>query len=279
MTDVGYLGALLGGVLALISPCSALLLPSFFAVAFQSPGRVVSRTALFTIGLMITLVPLGVGSTFISRLFIERRELLITISGWAIIIFGVMQILGFGFASSTAQRAMNRVTEQGSEIGKLSTVALGAVYGLAGFCSGPILGSVLAIASLSGRPVYGGLLLAMYALGMAIPLFILALGWQHWDIGSRHWLRGRTFTVFGRQLHTTSVISGVVFVAIGVLFLWFDGTAGLTSPIDYSTQAELQEWIQRNASPGTDTLVLVGVAVVALAWYLWRRRSAQNSES
>ncbi len=34
MTQIGLLGAFLGGVLALLSPCSALLLPSFFAYAF-----------------------------------------------------------------------------------------------------------------------------------------------------------------------------------------------------------------------------------------------------
>ena len=32
MSDIGYLAALLGGVLALLSPCSAMLLPAFFAL-------------------------------------------------------------------------------------------------------------------------------------------------------------------------------------------------------------------------------------------------------
>ena len=34
MTEVGLLAALVAGGLSLISPCSALLLPSFFAYAF-----------------------------------------------------------------------------------------------------------------------------------------------------------------------------------------------------------------------------------------------------
>ena len=42
--DVGYVAALVGGVLALLSPCGALLLPSFFAYAFDSSGRLLART-------------------------------------------------------------------------------------------------------------------------------------------------------------------------------------------------------------------------------------------
>ena len=53
MSDVGYLAALLGGVLALLSPCSAMLLPAFFAYAFGSRRRLVSRTGVFYLGLAL----------------------------------------------------------------------------------------------------------------------------------------------------------------------------------------------------------------------------------
>ena len=57
MTDVGYLAAFLGGLLALLSPCSALLLPSFFAYAFTGRGRLLAHTGVFYLGLAATLVP------------------------------------------------------------------------------------------------------------------------------------------------------------------------------------------------------------------------------
>ena len=44
--DIGYLGALLGGVLSLLSPCSVMLLPAFFAYAFTDPATLVARTAI-----------------------------------------------------------------------------------------------------------------------------------------------------------------------------------------------------------------------------------------
>ncbi len=57
MTGIGYLGAFLGGVLTLLSPCSALLLPAFFAYAFASPARLLGRTAVFYAGLAGVLAP------------------------------------------------------------------------------------------------------------------------------------------------------------------------------------------------------------------------------
>jgi cytochrome c biogenesis protein CcdA len=48
--EIGYLAAFLGGVLTLLSPCGALLLPSFFAYAFDRPGVLLSRTGVFYAG-------------------------------------------------------------------------------------------------------------------------------------------------------------------------------------------------------------------------------------
>ncbi|OKH65471.1 hypothetical protein EB73_21770 [Mycobacterium sp. SWH-M3] len=56
--------------------------------------------------------------------------------------------------------------------------ALGAVYGLTGFCSGPLLGAVLTVAVTGADPLYGALLMAVYAAGMTTPLVLLALLWD-----------------------------------------------------------------------------------------------------
>ncbi|MCQ3971328.1 cytochrome c biogenesis protein CcdA, partial [Klebsiella pneumoniae] len=68
MTDITLLAAFAAGVLALLSPCSALLLPSFFAYAFNTRTQLLGRTALFALGLGIVLVPLGMGSSAASSL-------------------------------------------------------------------------------------------------------------------------------------------------------------------------------------------------------------------
>ena len=48
--DIGVLGAFLGGALALLSPCGALLLPAFFASTVGSGPRLALHGAVFSSG-------------------------------------------------------------------------------------------------------------------------------------------------------------------------------------------------------------------------------------
>ncbi|SDM56808.1 cytochrome c biogenesis CcdA family protein [Streptomyces wuyuanensis] len=261
MSDIGYLAAFLGGLLALLSPCSALLLPAFFAYSIDTTSRLVARTCVFYAGLATTLVPLGAAGSFAGRLFYGHRDLLVAVGGWLIVALGVAQLAGLGFAS-------RRLTEAGGRIRPttaLSVYALGAVYGLAGFCAGPILGSVLTVAALSGSPAYGGLLLAVYALGMAVPLFVLALLWERWDLSRRRWLRGRTLRVVGRfELHTTSALSGLFFIVLGTLFLVFDGTTALPGLLTVDDSFAVEQWAS-SAGRAVPDWVLLALVVAAAA--------------
>lgn len=276
MTDVSYLAALLAGLLALLSPCSALLLPSFFAYAFQRPERLLFRTLVFYVGLAGVLVPLGIGASLASRVFYGHRELLIDVSGGLLIALGTMQILGSGFAIRPLQRFQGRV--RGDSTG--SVLALGGVYGVAGFCSGPILGAVLTVAAASGGAARGGSLLAMYALGMAAPLFVLALLWERFELGRRSWLRGRAWTLGPVRLHSTSLLSGLLFVGLGVLFLRTRGTAGVPLPaaaIDWEFDAQI--WLQDVTETVTDARALLALAGAALGALVVQRRRAARPTS
>lgn len=271
MSDIGYLAALLGGVLALLSPCSAMLLPAFFAYAFQHPRQLIARTGIFYLGLAAVLVPLGVGSSVVAGAFFQHRDTLILVAGWSIIALGVMQLLGKGFTFGPANRLIGRITGDSP----LSVLALGAVYGLAGFCSGPILGGILTVAATSQQPATGGALLAVYALGMTAPLLLLALVWDRWRIGERRWLRGRQFSVGRLRLHTTSTVSGLLFVALGVLFLAFDGTAGLAGGFGLTDiEGAAQEWVTGTLGDVPDELVLLVAGLAAVAILVLRRRRA-----
>ncbi|GAA4098054.1 cytochrome c biogenesis CcdA family protein [Actinomadura miaoliensis] len=270
MIDIGYPAAFLGGVLALVSPCSAVLLPAFFAYSFAAPVRLLARTGVFYAGLATTLVPLGVAGSAAARLFNGHRGLLVTAGGVIVIALGLAQILGLGFASGRAQEAAGRLRP----VSAVSTYLLGTVYGLAGFCAGPILGAILTVAAVEGDPLYGGVLLAVYALGMALPLFVLALLWDRFDLGRRRWLRGRPFTVGPLRLHTTSLASGLLFVAVGGLFLAFEGTAALPSPLGPDREVALEQWAQRmgRAVPDVAFVLLLGVAAAGTWWAARRTR-------
>lgn len=276
MTQIGILGALLGGILSLVSPCSALLLPSFFAYAFDGAGRLAARTAVFYAGLATVLIPLGAGLGAMGSLINEHRGVVTLVSGAVLIVLGAMTILGKGFAFTPAQRASNSL----SPSGWFSVYALGSVYGLAGFCSGPLLGSVLTIAIAGGAASYGALLMAVYALGMALPLFAIALAWERFDLGKRTWLRGKELQLGPLRTHTTSLISGLLFIGIGVLFLATDGTANLGGVMGVDQQFSLQVTLGRWADAVSDVGLLLIVAVGILAALIirrYRRRHAKVS--
>ena len=279
MSEVGLLAAVAAGVLSLLSPCSALLLPSFFAYAFTSRTTLLLRTGAFYAGLVLTLVPLGIGAGAASTLFYGHRQVLIMGAGWSIIAMGVLLLLGRGFAlpfSAQLQVLASRRTSP--RAGLMSTVLLGAVYGLAGFCSGPVLGAILTMAATQDTPVRGGLLLAAYALGMAAPLFVLAALWDRFDLGRRRALRGRMVRIGPLAVHSTSLISGTLLVAIGVLFLRFDGTAGITGVVGLGDTSDLEFTLQQKAAHllgGIPAWVVTGLLAVAAA--LWAARRGTSS--
>ena len=273
MVEVSFLVSLLGGLLSLLSPCSALLLPAFFAYAFQSRGELVGRTAVFYVGLCATLVPLGMGISAVSALVYGHRSTLITVSGLLIIAFGVLQLLGGGFAFGPIERLRGGI--KGNTL--VATFFLGAVYGFAGFCSGPILGAVLTVAASSGSVLRGAGLLATYAAGMAVPLFCMALLWDRFDLGHRRWLRGREISLGALRLHTTSLLSGLMFIVIGVMFIVFEGTSGLEGLYASAGATDLafsvERWVKTfsestliSAALAALGLLVAGFLVYRLAW-------------
>jgi cytochrome c biogenesis protein CcdA len=275
VVEVSFLASFLGGLLSLLSPCSALLLPAFFAYAFQSRGELVGRTAVFYLGLCATLVPLGMGISALSALVYGHRGTLITVSGLLIIAFGVVQIMGGGFAFGPIERLRGRI--KGDSI--VTTFFLGAVYGFAGFCSGPILGAVLTVAASSGSAVRGAGLLATYAAGMAAPLFLMALLWDR--LGQRRWLRGREVSLGRLRFHTTNLLSGLMFVAIGVTFIAFEGTSGLERLYASGGATDLafsvEQWAQ-TVSGRVPLAAILAVLATLFALYLLYRLSRRRKK-
>jgi cytochrome c biogenesis protein CcdA len=280
VVEVSLLASFLGGLLSLLSPCSALLLPAFFAYAFQSRDELVGRTAVFYLGLCATLVPLGMGISALSALVYGHRSTLITVSGLVIIAFGVLQSLGGGFASGPIERLRGRI--RGSS--PVATFLLGSVYGFAGFCSGPILGAVLTVAASSGSVLRGAGLLATYAAGMAAPLFLMALLWDRLDLGHRRWLRGREISLGALRFHTTNLLSGLIFIATGVLFIAFEGTSGLEGLYASGGATDLafsvERWLEvfSDSLPISAALAVLGFLLTGfLVYRLARRRKKKPS--
>ncbi|MEX1171658.1 MAG: cytochrome c biogenesis CcdA family protein [Chloroflexota bacterium] len=272
--------AFAGGVLSLLSPCSALLLPAFFAYAFPSRGRLVLRTSVFYLGLLTLFIPLGLGLGAIGSLFLERRAELSTIAGLLLIAIGSFQLVVGGFELPGAGRISGgRFGASGESLA--ATYALGLVYGIGGFCSGPLLGGVLTIAGASGGALDGALLLAIFAAGMAAPLLILALLWERIGSAGRGRLRGREIQIGPWTRHTSVVISSAMFIVLGVAFIVFQGgnaLGGIYAALGASDLALAIETTVRRLATDTPLVLAAIVATpvaLVLVLLLWSRRSGR----
>ncbi|PRB14134.1 cytochrome c biogenesis CcdA family protein [Microbacterium sp. MYb62] len=277
--EVGLLTAFLGGLLALLSPCSALLLPAFFASTVGTKRQLLVHGAVFYLGLVLTLVPFGLGIGALGALLVSERGLIIAITSVVLVGLGVLQILGIGFDLSRWLPGAARVQQSASaRTGFVRTLLLGAVGGVAGFCAGPILGAILTLALAQGNPWSAGALLAVYGAGMVVPLVVIAAVWQRMSLRGRHLLRGRSFTVLGREFHTTSVITGVLVVAVGILFWLTNGLVSMPSLIPTDVQAWVQERGALLADPIVDIVAILAFAILALTIWAFRRRRALTRE-
>lgn len=273
--DIGLLSAFIGGSLALLSPCGALLLPAFFASTVGSGPRLWLHGVVFYVGLVVVLVPLGIGAGVVGSVFVTNRGVIIIAASVLLIVLGAAQVLGFGFdAARLLPGAGTLQSQSDARAGLVKTVLLGAASGVAGFCAGPILGAVLTLAAAQGDVVTAGTLLAVYGAGMVVPLTVLAALWGRIGTRTRAALRGRTFTVLGRELHSTSVVTGLLILAVGILFWTTNGFIGVPELVPIDVQAGLQAGVAAVANPVVDVLVLVVLAGIGLP--VWNRMRSRG---
>lgn len=266
--------AFAGGALTLVSPCSALLLPAFFAYAFASPGRLVARTGIFLAGLLTILVPLGLGVGALGSLVLTRRAELSAVAGLLLVTIGLYQLVVGGFSVPMTGR-LERARAGLSSDSILSTYLLGAVYAVGGFCAGPILGGVLTIAATSGGPLSGAILLAIYGTGMALPLFMLALVWARVERRLRDGIVRREVCIGAVSRPLGTVVSSLLFIGLGLAFILTQGANAL-APLYAAADADgfllRAETAVRAAVMAIPDGAILAVILVAAGLVTWWRR-------
>lgn len=265
--EAGLVFAFAGGVLGLFSPCNAMLLPAFFAHAATSGRRLRTLGLAFLIGMLATLVPLGLGIGWLGGVLVIDRRLLMVAAAWVVIALGLIQIVGGGFDMSRLLPARTRRRRAGGS-SPWGAVLLGTVAGVAGFCTGPVLGAILTLILANGSALGGGMLLASYALGMVLPVLGVAAAMRRAGNLRTKWLRGRTLSVGRLRFHTNTLLAGTVTIIVGILMLT---TGGLLTMPDLLS-ASLMEKISAIASridaalPGWAWTALLGALL--LAWWI-----------
>ncbi|MFZ5854203.1 MAG: cytochrome c biogenesis CcdA family protein [Chloroflexota bacterium] len=273
--------AFAGGALTLVSPCSALLLPAFFAYAFGGAGRLLARTGIFLAGLLTVLVPLGLGAGALGSLVLTRRAEVTAVAGLLLVAIGLYQLAVGGFSIPASGR-LEQARAGLSSDSVLSTYLLGGVYALGGFCAGPILGGVLTIAAASGGPLPGAILLAIYGAGMAVPVFLLALVWTRVERRVHDAIVRRELRVGDISRPLGTVVSSLLFIGLGLLFIITQGAnalAPLYAAVDVDGFLLDAESAIRSAVMSIPDAAIVAFVMVALGLATWWRLGRKGARA
>jgi cytochrome c-type biogenesis protein len=267
------LGGFVGGVIALLAPCCVtVLLPAYFAAAFTSIRTLVRMTFLFAAGIAVVILPIALGLAALGQVFSRFHTILFGFGGLFLLALGVLTLRGRGFELPFG-RAPTFADRPG-----LSIFALGLFSGAASSCCAPVLIGVLTLTALTNS-FLGALAVALaYVFGMVFPLFLLAVAGDRFGWLDSRMVRGTTvrFRLVGREreVHSTNLIGGTLFLAMGVFvlvlavtgneFLAFPGQAELSAALHQASDGFL---IAVNGPPA----LVLSALLVMLALYLARR--------
>jgi cytochrome c-type biogenesis protein len=214
MTVSSVVVAFAAGFVSFLAPCVLPLVPGYLSAVSSveasrlgEPGaarRVLLSSLPFAAGLVTFFVLLGAGAAAIGLSFTRNQFLLEQVAGFVLIVFGLafmgllpwpQRLLGAGLVQDARRRG--------------SGFLLGGAFALcAAPCIGPVLGSILVLAGDSDTVWEGSVLLAVYALGLALP-FLLAAALFAPAMGLFRRVRDHYAAI--------QFVSGMLMVALGAL--------------------------------------------------------------
>ena len=255
--------AIAGGV-ALFAPCCiSVMLPAYFASAFQNRRVLVGMTFLFAAGVATVILPIALGAAALQQFFSAEHSLVFGVGGALMLALAAYVLLGGRFHLPMPGRAA------GAPTGPLGVYGLGIFSGVASSCCAPVLAGVLALSGVASSFGYALGLGSAYVFGMVAPLFLLSVLWGRLGDRARgRVLRPRTVHYrigpLERSLSGSALASGLLLALMGAATL----VIGLTTdgmPAAGGWQAEISAELQHYGSVLTDALSGVPGWAAALA--------------
>ena len=267
---LGLLVAFGAGILSFISPCVLPLVPGYVSMVSglsaaqlgvpnaaleSSPVQAavggdvavmeappiqntrVERAALlrgilfFIAGFTVVFVILGATASALGRVLLTHKQMLTTLSGVLIVVFGALLIvMGTGVRLPAMVRGDRRISVRPSVLGAWASPLMGMAFAFAWTpCVGPVLGSVLALAAGTGGSTTGGVaLLLAYSLGLGVPFLLFGLAFGR--------MMGLVARIRG-GLRYVDLVGGAVLVVFGLLLI-----TGQVSVISQHVSAWLTDW-------------------------------------
>jgi cytochrome c-type biogenesis protein len=217
--DTTVIAAFAVGFASFISPCVLPLVPGYLSAVsgvsideMRSDDRPVARVlwpgVIFCLSFTVIFVALGMSATGLGSALNDHRETLDRVAGALIIAMGVFFVL------TPLVPALNRewrVDALMHRAGSGGPLVAGAAFAVAWTpCVGPTLGSILTAASTSSTVGHGGLLLACYSAGLAIPFLLTAVAFDRATTAFR-WIREHYVII--------TALSGAVLIGMGILMV------------------------------------------------------------
>lgn len=217
MIEIGYISALIGGLLTFLAPCTLPLIPAFIGFLAGSEKsestemrgrRIMMNAFLFTLAFSLVFVFFGLVSGALGQFFVLHRAFISRLGGVLVIVLGLSMLGVFNLPQFFSGKKLPKFLQPGKPF---SAFLLGLLFALGWSpCLGPILGTILVLAGTGGTALHGALLLLVYSLGLAIPFLLVAAVYG----ASFSYLTG-----LSRILPYVNKVGGVLFVLIGVLLV------------------------------------------------------------
>lgn len=226
MFEVSLFTAFIAGSLSLLPSCGPLLLPAFFAHAFSTRSHLLRGTILFGLGFAAVFIPFGLGVRWLVGLLGFNREALYFYLGIIFTLWGLLSLVGFSFKPFQFRKL------ESTKNLYLRSGLLGLLFGVtSGACSAPVLGAITTLAVSEERFFQAGLLLFSFAVGLFVPLILLATVIQKFGFARLAWFyqSGLTFQISSSReirIFWSNLFSAVIFIFLGITFLsnhsfWF----------------------------------------------------------
>lgn len=223
--QISLIAAFLGGLISLLSPCNALVLPTFFVTWFRKKQRLTLAALSFSAGLLMILIPLGLGAYGVWSLLSFYRLPLSRIIAASLALAGFAVLAGRNIPFPDLA---GKLLPKGKTGGFASAFSLGMVSGLgSSACTGPILGAILTLAASATNPRGAVMLAVAYAAGIVAPLMGFALAFHRYRLNQSWIIRGKVMRIGGRSFHSTNLFAGFLLLFIAYIFLRYQGSLGL----------------------------------------------------
>lgn len=225
------IAAFVAGVAALFAPCCVgILLPSYLGNVFKERYKVFFMTFIFFLGILTVYLPIGLGASFLAQLFSRYHNIIFSVGGIFLIALGLSLFFGKKFTTPTTVRDSFKKYVS-------SVYVLGIFSAIATTCCAPVLAGVIALSVASGTMLWGAIYTLAYVMGMTLPLFIIAILLDKYNLTEKIAKMGKTVGLrigaFRWRISISELVSSIVFLGMGVYITYLAFNNKLFSHSDY----------------------------------------------